>query len=93
METNDEKLQEIIDKIPSVLTTFFNSSYIPLLGWSCGFLILTFYFPQIIITTYVWGKNCIETGIVTPFPMKATDLHNLVYLLITSGVYACVKRK
>ncbi len=71
---------------------FFDSSHIVLLGWTCGFLILLYYLPQIIIITLVWGANCIRTGIITPFPMKPDDLLNLVYLLITSGVYSLAKK-
>jgi hypothetical protein len=70
---------------------FFNAGWIALLGWTSGFLILLFYAPQIIITTYVWGKHVIDSGIVTSFPMKSDDILNLIYLLFGTGALTAFK--
>jgi hypothetical protein len=70
----------------------FKSAYVPLLGWTCGLLILLYYLPQIIVATWVWSDACFATGIVKPFPIKPDDLLNLVYLLITSKVYSAVTK-
>jgi hypothetical protein len=79
-------------KFSQAVGQIFRNGYIPLIGWTCGFLILAYYLPQIMIITYVWGKNCIASGLVSQFPMKPDDLMNLVYLLITSGVYSIAKK-
>lgn len=71
----------------------FNSGWQPMIGWTCGFLILAYYAPQIAITTYVWGEVCIKTGIAAPFPMKPDDLLNLVYLLFGFGTHSILKAK
>lgn len=73
-------------------SNLFNSGWQPLTGWTAGFLVLIYYFPQIMIITYVWGTQCIDTGIVTPFPMKPDDILNLVYLLFGFGGYSLARR-
>lgn len=72
--------------------SMFTSGWQPLIGWTAGFLVLVYYFPQIMIITYVWGHQCVITGIVTPFPMKADDILNLVYLLFGFGGYSLARR-
>jgi|SRR6185503_2354497 len=67
---------------------FFNSGWQPLLGWACGFLILLYYFPQIVIATWIWGSACVHTGIVSPFPIKSDDILNLIYLLFGFGIHS-----
>ena len=81
-----------LNKIFALSKNFFNSAYIPMLGWTCGFLILIFYAPQIVICTYVWGARAISTGIVAPFPMKADDLLYLIGLLYGVGLHSLAKR-
>ena len=71
---------------------FFNNGWQNLIGWTSGFLILIYYFPQIIIATYIWGGHCIDTGIVTAFPIRPDDILNLVYLLFGSGAHSIAKK-
>jgi len=71
----------------------FNSGWISLLGWTCGFLILLYYAPQIIIITYIWAKHCAKSGVPIPFPMKSDEILNLVYLLFGMGGLGVVKKK
>lgn len=75
------------NKLLAASKYFFNSGWIPMIGWSCGFLILSYYLPQIMIATYVWGNTCIDTGIVKPYPIKPDDILNLVYLLFYGGAH------
>lgn len=80
----------------SILATahsVFVAGWQPLIGWTAGFLILLYYAPQIVIITIVWGNYCLHAGIVTPFPMKPTDLLNLVWLLFGFGGYSLVNRR
>jgi hypothetical protein len=74
-------------------SSWFNSSWQPLLGWTCGFLVLLYYAPQIVVITWVWGKACALSGIVKPFPMRADDILNLVWLLFGFGGYSLAKSK
>ncbi len=83
---HDASVQQLNNnKLLIVTKRIFNSGWIPLIGWSAGFLILLFYAPQILIITYVWGKSCIALGKCTAFPMKPDDILNLVYLLFGMG--------
>jgi hypothetical protein len=81
-----------INKNYSLSSIFFNSAWIPLLGWTCGFLILIYYAPQILICTYVWGKEAIKTGIAGKFPMNSNDLLYLIGLLYGVGTHSLIKR-
>jgi hypothetical protein len=97
------KLQEVIQPIELAQLEnnkgliasgkFFNIGWISLLGWTCGLLLLIFYAPQILITTYVWGKHCINTGKFFPFPMSADDILNLVYVLFGAGALTAFRNK
>lgn len=99
----EQKLEEILQqptmaqmKINALLaasSNTFTSGWEPLIGWTCGFLVLLYYFPQIVIATMIWGMNCYHTGIVTQFPIKADDILNLIYLLFGFGVHSIVKSK
>jgi hypothetical protein len=71
---------------------FFTRAWQPMLGWSCGFLILVYYAPQIIIYTYLWVHLCVETDTIRPFPMSPTDLLNLVYLLFGFGTHSIAQQ-
>lgn len=71
----------------------FNSSWQPLLGWTCGFLVLIYYLPQIVIATWIWGHHCFETGVVSPFPIKPDDILNLIYLLFGFGAHSLAAKK
>ncbi len=99
----EQKLQETLqkpqlaqldtNKVLSMSANIFTSGWQPLLGWTCGFLILLYYAPQIIIATYIWYYQCVAIGHVLPFPMKSDDILNLVYLLFGIGGYSLVKGK
>lgn len=99
----ETKYQEVIQQpaiaqasVNTILASsekLFNSGWQPLIGWTAGFLILLFYAPQIIITTYIWAKACLASGIVTPFPMKPDEILNLVWLLFGFGGYSLIKRR
>lgn len=99
----EAKLEEVIqkpqlsqletNKVFANSSSLFNSGWIPLLGWTAGFLVLLFYAPQILIVTYVWAKKCIATGNPTAFPMKPDDILNLVYILFGMGGLGIVKKK
>jgi hypothetical protein len=71
--------------------SFYNSGWQSLIGWTAGFLILSFYAPQIIIITYVWSKYCLTTGHIVAFPMKSEDILNLVYLMFGFGVHSLLR--
>jgi len=73
--------------------SFFNYAWQPLTGWTAGFLILIYYAPQIIIADYVWALNCMETRNIVPFPIKAADILNLVWILFGFGTYSLAKGK
>lgn len=85
--------QSNVNAILSSSTKWFNSGWQPLIGWTCGFLIFLYYFPQILIATYMWGYHCFSAGIVSPFPIKADDILNLVYLLFGFGVHSIINGK
>jgi len=70
----------------------FTGGWIALLGWTCGFLVLLFYAPQIIVLTYIWAKICLQNGYVMAFPMQPDDILNLIYLLFGTGVLTTIKR-
>lgn len=98
----ETKFEEVVQKpviaqigvnaIMAAAQSIYVSGWQPLIGWTAGFLVLIYYAPQIIIITVVWGGNCLDTGIVTPFPMKADDLLNLVWLLFGFGGYSLARR-
>jgi hypothetical protein len=81
-----------VNKTLALSPEFFNSGWQPLIGWTAGFLILMFYAPQIAITTYVWAKACLASGVVSPYPMKPDEILNLVWLLFGFGGYSLIKR-
>jgi hypothetical protein len=98
----ERNLQEVIQKpqlaqiennrLLSLSSNFFTSAWQPLIGWGAGFLVLLYYTPQLVIASYVWGYACVQTGTVTPFPIKPDDILNLVWLLFGFGGYSLAKR-
>lgn len=85
--------QSNVNAILASSTRWFNSGWQPMMGWTCGFLILLYYFPQISIATWIWAEHCFATGVVSPFPIKADDILNLVYLLFGFGAHHLLNRK
>ena len=71
---------------------FFESAWPALIGWTSGFLVLLYYAPQIIISTYLWTKHSLDVNEVLPFPMKPDEILNLVYLLLGFGVHSVVRQ-
>ena len=80
------------NSILAASNSMFNSGWQPLIGWTAGFLVLLYYAPQIIITTYLWARLSFHANSVLPFPMKPDDLLNLVYLLFGFGIHSVVSR-
>jgi hypothetical protein len=78
--------------IMAASSQLFNSGWQSMIGWSCGFLIMLYYVPQLVIITWIWGVDCLDMGLVKPFPMKADDLLNLVYLLFGFGAHSLFKK-
>lgn len=81
------------NRIFAMSKELFNSGWQSLIGWTAGFLVLLYYFPQLTVATYVWSKYCINAGHVTPFPIKPDDILNLVYLLFGFGAHNLIKSK
>lgn len=81
-----------VDRILSMSSDFFKSSYIPMAGWTAGFLLLVYYLPQLVVMHYVWAKASIEAGRCSPFPMKPDDLLQLVYIMCAGGVHSILTR-
>ena len=71
----------------------FQSSWRPLLGWTAGACLALYYIPQILLTEYFWALQCIAKNAVVPFPMKADDILNLVYILLGFGAYRMIEKK
>lgn len=72
---------------------FFNSAWQPLLGWTCGALVLLYWAPQLLVTEYVWALECLSDHTVKPFPLAPDSLYNLVWLLFGFGGYSLIKHK
>src|ERR1700722_4441958 len=68
-------------------SNFFKSAYIPMAGWTAGFLLLCYYLPQIIVVNYIWAKTSLDAGLCLPFPMKPDDILHLVYVMCAGGVH------
>lgn len=99
----ETKLQEVIQKpvisqqkINEILassSSFFNSGWQPLIGWTGGFLILLYWAPQLILANYLWYIKCMAIHDIAPFPIKADEIMNLVYLVFGFGGYTLIKNK
>lgn len=99
----ETKYQEIIQqpvleqqKVNAILASsanIFNSGWQPLIGWTSGFLILLYYAPQIILTTYLWYNQCVSQNKILPFPMSPSDILNLVGLVFGFGGLSLFKKK
>jgi hypothetical protein len=85
--------QSNINAIIAQSKSLFVSGWQPMLGWTCGFLILLFYAPQIMIITYIWGKACFHADVVKPFPMSPKDILNLVYLLFGVATHSLLQSR
>lgn len=76
-----------VDRILSMSNNLFKSGFIPLSGWTAGFLLLVYYLPQLMVMHYVWARHAIDTGSCSPFPMKPDDLLHLVYVMCAGGIH------
>jgi hypothetical protein len=76
------------DRILAMSSNLFKSGFIPLSGWTAGFLLLVYYLPQLIVMHYVWAKHSIANGHCAPFPMRPDDLLHLVYVMCAGGVHS-----
>jgi hypothetical protein len=76
-----------IEKILAMSSNLFKSGYIPAAGWTSGFLVLCYYFPQLVVMNYIWAKASIVAGHCLPFPMRPDDILNLVYVMCAGGVH------
>lgn len=76
-----------INKILAASPNVYTSGGIALITWTCGALILLYYFPIIVIMLYVWGKACIATNTITQFPMRPDELTNLVGLILAGKTH------
>lgn len=99
----ETKYEEVVQKpilsqlsnnaIMAASSNIFNSGWQPLIGWTSGFLILLYYAPQIILTTYLWYHQCLAQDKILPFPMSPSDILNLVGLVFGFGGLSLFKKK
>ena len=82
-------INNAISNYPSLL----KSGHISIAGWTAGLLYLIYWLPQLIIINYVWGKACINSGVVTPYPLKPDDITNLVIVMCAGGLHSLFKGK
>lgn len=73
--------------------SFFASAWPALTGWTAGFCIALYWIPQLLVTDYLWAIHSWRLGMVLPYPIDASDLMNLVYLVFGMGTLHIVKKK
>lgn len=95
----EEQMQKAVLSQAAINQTFassahlFNSGWQPLIGWTSGFLILIYWLPQLVLANYLWMGNCLDAHKVLDFPIKPTDMMNLIYLLFGFGGYTLIQKK
>jgi Holin of 3TMs, for gene-transfer release len=85
--------QVTLNQLNAQSNRWFDSGWRPFIGWIGG-LCLGFYFlPQFTIAAYLWCNMCIAQGTILPYPIKADQLMELVYLLLGFGAYHIADRR
>lgn len=81
-----------LNKLNALDLRFFNSGWRPFIGWVCGVCVGLYYIPQFILAAYIWTIMCLDKNAILPYPIDATNLMQLVYLMLGFGLYRSVEK-
>lgn len=81
-----------LNKINAADSRLFNAGWRPFIGWVCGVCVGLYYVPQFILSAYLWLVMCLEKGAILPYPIDASSLMQLVYLMLGFGAYRSIEK-
>lgn len=67
-------------------SNWFNSGWRPAFGWVLAISAACFFIPKFLITSVIWAKLSIDTGIIQPYPITAGELLSLAGMMFGSQV-------
>lgn len=87
LRQHPQELQVEINKLQAQSTNFFASGARPAIMWICAVCVGLYYIPQFLIADYLWLTQCLYANRLLPFPIDASDLMQLTYLILGLGGY------
>lgn len=92
--TRINEAQTEINKAESVHRTFFVAGWRPAIGWVCAVSLACFFIPQYIVGTFLWIKTCLDSNLITEYPVEDKGLFELVTALLgMAGIRTIEKLK
>lgn len=79
--------QAVLNNLNAVSGSIFNSAWRPFIGWVGGVCIALYFVPQFSFAAYLWISMCTTKQEILPYPIKADQLMELVWLLLGFGAY------
>lgn len=93
LRQHPQELQVEINKLEAQSREFFVSGARPSIIWICAVCISLYWIPQFLIADYLWLIQCLQQNKLLPFPINASDLMQLVYLILGLGGYRSLEKK
>lgn len=85
--------QAVLNNFNATSSRFFDSSWRPFIGWVGGLCIALYFIPQFSFAAYLWVSLCTAKHEIIPYPIKADQLMELVWLLLGFGAYHIADRR
>ncbi len=92
MELHQGELQVELNKVEAQSRSRFNSGWRPAIGWVAVVSLALYFIPQFVIGTYFWTAQCINTGVIPPYPVNAARLFELVLGMLGIGAFRMVEK-
>jgi hypothetical protein len=94
LEGDSEQRQVDINKLDAQSKNKYQSGWRPTIGWVCGISLAMFYIPMYTLAAILWVKVCWQTQTIQPYPVSASSLMELVFVLLGwSGLRTYEKKK
>lgn len=93
LRQHPHELQVEINKLEAQSRSNFVAGARPAIMWICAVCIALYYIPQFIIADYLWLSQSLSQNKLLPFPIDASDLMNLTYLILGLGGYRSIEKK
>jgi hypothetical protein len=88
-----DALQVELNKIEAGSGNWFVAGWRPAIGWVCAISLAAYYWPQFVLASIIWVKQCLVGSQILPSPVGQIEgLMELVFAMLGLGLMRTVEK-
>lgn len=94
LDGDSEQRQVEVNKLDAQSQNKYQSGWRPTIGWVCAISLGAFYVPMYVLSAILWVRVSWEAKAIQPYPVSATSLIELVFVMLGwTGMRTYEKKK